>query len=147
MQMCKMFDHFSYNTFLHSWSLVCFISLSLLLPKMCLFHTSDCSLFVKALLDLLCKSITSILKGRHRSPWEATLQSSMPCVEASQQQWEMDGVGHAICPLERCVGRIGSFQVGPHEVRVIQTACTHFEGWVLLRFHPHAPHGAPYQHR
>lgn len=132
-----MFDH-SYNMYLHSLSLVCFLSSSLLFPNICLFHISDHSLFVKALLDPLSKRMTPmncyhfstdlldlprgfldsrvkstlhpVLKGRHRSLWalsRAPLQSSMPCMESSQQ-WETDGVGHTVCPLERCVGRLGS---------------------------------------
>ena len=39
---------------------MCFLSLSLLLPKMCFFHILDSSLCVKALLDLLCKRTTSL---------------------------------------------------------------------------------------
>lgn len=44
--------------YLHSLSLACFLSFSVLFPNICSFHISDCSLFVKALLDLLCKKIT-----------------------------------------------------------------------------------------
>lgn len=168
------------NTYLHSLSLVCFLSSSVLFPDICLFHISECSLFVKALLDLLCKRITpmnccyyfridlldlprgfvdrcvktalpcahSRLKGRHRLPWalsRAPLQSSIACTE-SPQQWEMNGVGRAVHPLERCVGRTGSFKACPWEVRAIQTACTHFGGWVLLELHPQVPDGASHWH-
>lgn len=160
-----MFDKFSYKTFLHSWSPGCLLSLSLLLSKICLFYSWDSNFLFKALLDLLFKRITSItsehafltfkrglvdssvLKGRQRgSPWATPkLQTHCACKHPGSILVAVgdDGVGHTICPSQRCVGRTGSFQVGHCKVQVIRTVCPLSACWVLLRFHPPTPAGTP----